>query len=185
MVTKDKRLPLNYRGISLLSVVSKLYSFVLNKRLLNYLESEDMLVDEQKGFRPDKSCEDHVYTACTVIRNRMLNKQSTFATFIDLQKAFDFVDRDALLYRLISNGIDGKFYNSIKAMFLDTASCVKLKGMLTSWFPVSSGVRQGDSISPTIFAFFINDLAEGLKRLHNGVNFNNHEICCLLYAFFL
>ena len=54
--------------------------------------------------------------------------------------------------------------------------------MLTSWFPVSSGVRQGDSISPTIFTFFINDLAEGLKRLHKGVNFNNHEICCLLYA---
>ena len=111
-------------------MVSKLYSSVLNKRLLNYLESEDMLVDEQNGFRPDRSCEDHVYTACTVIRNRMLNKQSTFATFIDLQKAFDFVDRDALLYRLISNGIDGKFYNSIKAMFLDTTSCVKLNGML-------------------------------------------------------
>ena len=54
--------------------------------------------------------------------------------------------------------------------------------MLTRWFPVSSGVRQGDSISPTIFAFFINDLGEGLKRLHKGVNFNNHEICCLLYA---
>ena len=121
-------------------MVSKLYSSVLNKRLLNYLESEDMLVDEQNGFRPDRSCEDHVYTACTVIRNRMLNKQSTFATFIDLQKAFDFVDRDALLYRLISNGIDGKFYNSIKAMFLDTTSCVKLNGTLTSWFPVSSGV---------------------------------------------
>ena len=181
-LTKDKRLPLNYRGISLLSVVSKLYSSVLNRRLLNYLESEDMLVDEQNGFRPDRSCEDHVYTACTVIRNRMLNKQSTFATFIDLQKAFDFVDRDALLYRLISNGIDGKFYNSIKAMFLNTTSCVKLNGTLNSWFPVSSGVRQGDSISPTIFAFFINDLAEGLKRLHKGVNFNNHEICCLLYA---
>ena len=99
-----------------------------------------MLVDEQNGFRPDRSFEDHVYTACTVIRNRMLNKQSTLATFIDLQKVFDFVDGDALLYRLISNGIDGKFYNSIKAMFLDTTSCVKLNGMLTSWFPVSSRV---------------------------------------------
>ena len=85
----------------------------------------------------------------------MLNKQSTFSTFIDLQKAFHFADRDALMYRFISKGIDGKFFNSIKAMFLDTTSCVKLNGMHTSWFPVSSGVQQGDSISPTIFTFFI------------------------------
>ena len=181
-LTKDKRIPLNYRGISLLSVVSKLYSSILNKRLLTYLDTENMLADEQNGFRPDRSCQDHVYTACTVIRNRLLSKKDTFATFIDLQKAFDFVDRDALLYRLLSGGIDGKFYNSIKSMFLDTTSCVKLNGMLTSWFPVSSGVRQGDSISPTIFAFFINDIAEGLKGLHRGVKLSNIEICCVLYA---
>ena len=179
--TKDNRIPLNYRGISLLSVVSKLYSSLLNKRLLSYLETENMLVDEQNGFRPKRSCEDHVYTACTVIRNRLLKKKSTFATFIDLQKAFDYVDRDALLYRLLSNGIDVRFYSSIKAMFSDTASCVKLNGMLSSWFPVSSGVRR-DSISPTIFAFFINDLAEGLKNLHKGVKLDNLEISCLLYA---
>ena len=137
-----------------------------------------MLVDEQNGFRSDRSCEDHVYTACIVVRNRLLNKKRTFATFLDIQKAFDFVDRDALLYRLLSSGIDGKFYNSLKAMFLDTTSCVKLNGMLTSWFPVSSGVWQGDSISPTTFAVFINDLAEGLKRLHKGIKLNNLD--CLI-----
>ena len=70
-------------------------------------------------------------------------------------------------------------------MFLDTTSGVKLNGMLTSWFPVSSGVRQEDSISPTIFAFFINDLAEGIKRLHKGIKLNNLEICCLLYAHYI
>ena len=58
--TKDKRIPLNYRGISLLSVVSKLYSAVLNNRLLIYLEDEHLLADEQNGFRRNRSCEDHV-----------------------------------------------------------------------------------------------------------------------------
>ena len=91
-LNKDKRIPLNYRGIHLLSVVSKLYSSILNERLLTYLDTENMLVDEQNGFRPNRSCQDHVYTACTVIQNRKKH------TFIDLQKAFDFVDRDALLY---------------------------------------------------------------------------------------
>ena len=58
-----------------------------------------------------------------------------------------------------------------KSMLSDTSACVKLNGMLTDWFPVSSGVRQGDSSSPTIFAFFINDLICGLN-----------DLCCLAYA---
>ena len=49
-----------------------------------------------------------MFSACTVIRDRLSEKKSTFGTFIDLQKAFDFVDRDALLYKLLLNKIDRK-----------------------------------------------------------------------------
>ena len=174
--TKDKRVPLNYRGISLLSIVGKLYSSVLNNRLLTYLENNRLLAEEQNGFRKQRSCEDHVFCACTLIRDRLKNKQDTFGAFTDFQKAFVFVNRDVLLYKLISNGIDGKFYKS------DTTSCVKLNGILTDWFPVLSGVRQGDSSSPTVFAFYINDLIEGLKALGKGIKFNDYTLCCLTYA---
>ena len=85
---------------------------------------------------------------CTLIRNRLPQKKDTFGVFIDFKKAFDYVDRNALLYKLLSSGINGKFYNSVKSMLSDTSACVKLNGMLTDWFPVSSGVRQGDSSSP-------------------------------------
>ena len=50
--SKDKRIPSNYRGISLIYVVSKLYSNVLNKRLMKYLENENSFAEEQNGFRP-------------------------------------------------------------------------------------------------------------------------------------
>ena len=63
-------------------------------------------------FRRKRSCEDHVYSACTLIRNRLISKKETFGVFIDFQKAFDFVNRNVLLYKLLSNGINGKFYNS-------------------------------------------------------------------------
>ena len=59
--TKDPRIPLNYRGISLLCAVRKLYSSVLNARLLPYLENNGLLVDEQNGFRSGRSCQDHVF----------------------------------------------------------------------------------------------------------------------------
>ena len=58
----------------------------------------------------------------------------------------------------------------------------EINGMLTDWFPVSSGVRQGDSSSPTIFAFFINDLICGLIDLNKGVAFGENKLCCLAYA---
>ena len=82
----------------------------------------------------------------------------------------------------LSNGINGKFYNSVKSMLSDTSACVKLNGMLTDWFPVSSGVRQGDSSSPTIFAFFVNDLICGVNYLNHDVTFCENKLCCLTYA---
>ena len=180
--TKDQRIPLNYRGNSLLSTVSKLYSSVLNNRLLPFLENNGLLVDEQNGFRSDRSCQDHVFSACTLIRDRLAQKKSTFATFIDLQKAFDYVDRDTFLYKLLLNKIDGKFYYFVKAMYTNMEASVKLNGSLSSWFPCASGVKQGDNLSPTLFALFINDLAEELKTLNCGITNDETHVCCLLYA---
>ncbi|XP_053391424.1 uncharacterized protein LOC128554201, partial [Mercenaria mercenaria] len=106
----DKRLPLNYRGVSLLSCISKLYSSFINKRISYYLEESDLLADEQNGFRRGRSCEDHVFTLSSLVRNH----DNLHTAFIDLKKAFDFVDRDMLLYKLLLNGIDGKVYNAVK-----------------------------------------------------------------------
>ena len=84
--TKDKRIPLNYRGISLLSVVSKLYSAVLNNILLNYLDGEHLLAEMQNGFRRNPSYEDHVYSACTLIRNRLLSKRMHLESLLTSKK---------------------------------------------------------------------------------------------------
>ena len=59
---KDPYTPLNYRGISLLSCVSKVYSSLINNRIQLYCNMTDMLVDEQNGFRSGRSCEEHIFT---------------------------------------------------------------------------------------------------------------------------
>ncbi|MCG8049516.1 MAG: hypothetical protein JAY66_28225, partial [Candidatus Thiodiazotropha taylori] len=74
--TTDKRLPMNYRGISLISCISKLYSSLINKRVSKYLEDNSILAEEQNGFRKTRSCEDHIFTLNSIIRN---NRQ-TFAS---------------------------------------------------------------------------------------------------------
>ena len=176
--TTDKRLPMNYRGISLLSCISKLYSNLINKRLSKYLDENDILAEEQNGFRKARSCEDHIFTLNSIIRN---NKE-TFATFIDLKKAFDFVDRDLLLYKLLLIHVDGKVYNTIKNMYSNTSACVRINGKLTNWFDCKSGVRQGCNLSPTLFSIFINDLVAEINSLNAGMNFENEQISMLLYA---
>ena len=80
-----------------------------------------------------------------------------------MEKAFDFFDCDLLLYRLLLYNVDGKFYTSIKALLQHTrVSCVKVNQCYTNWFMINSGVRQGDSLSPILFALYINGLADSI-----------------------
>ena len=86
----------------------------LNNRIQSFLEENSIIVDEQNGFRKDRSCLDHIFTLNSLIQNR----QSTFATFVDFRKAFDCVDRNLLQYKLQLNGIDGPMYNAIAGFTL-------------------------------------------------------------------
>ncbi|VDI27517.1 palmitoyltransferase ZDHHC13/17 [Mytilus galloprovincialis] len=182
----DPRIPLNYKGISLLSVIAKCYSSTLNNRVQQFLEDNGLIVDEQGGFRRDRSCEDHVFSLNCLI----LGRKSTFDTFEDLKKAFDYVDRNLLQYKLQLNGIDGNMYNAISSLYIDTESCVCVNDHRTNWFQYSNGIRQGDNLSPFIakgivyrlFALFVNDLATEIKDLETGIPCDNEKISLLLYA---
>ena len=178
----DPRLPLNYRGISLLSTVYKLYSSILNDRLMAHLEKRNLLVDEQNGFRKDRACIDHLYTLCTIVRTRLVKRKPTFACFIDFSKAFDLINRDLLWCRLLDYGVNGKFYKSVQSLYRAPVACVKINDACTDWFPTPLGVKQGDNLSPTLFAVYINDLAQSIKALNCGVQYGGHVVSTFLYA---
>ena len=67
-------------------------------------------------------------------------------------------------------------------MYIDTFSCLKIKNFLTEWFGVNSGVRQGDTLSSTLFAIYINSLAKEIKELGLGIDINGNKVLILLYA---
>ena len=180
---KNPYVPLNYRGISLISCVYKFYSSLLNIRITENNETNQLYVDEQNGFRKDRSCLDHIHTATTVISNRMANKQSTFAAFVDMKKAFDWVDRDLLFFKMYTQfNLGGKVYNAVKSLYSGPLSCVKINNYNTDWFSISSGVKQGDSLSPTLFAMYLNDLAVEIKDLNCGINIDGFNLSILMYA---
>ena len=180
--TSDPRLPLMYRGISLLSTVSKLYSGILNNRLSKFSEENNLFVEEQNGFRKKRSCEEHIYTLSSLIRKRKGSGLSTYVAFIDIEKAFDKVDRKLLLYKLLKLNVNGKFYHSIKNMYSNNQYTIGINKLFTPWFEANMGIRQGDCLSSTLFALFINDLAIEIKKLNKGIDINGYELCLLLFA---
>ena len=131
---------------------------MLNNRINSYTDMIGIMAEEQNGFRMGRSCEDHIFTVSTIIKNKLSSSKCTFTCFIDMQKAFDSVDRDLLFHKLISYNITGKIFWAIKSMYVNIQSCLQLNEIFTDWFSVLNGVKQGDNLSPTLFALFINDL---------------------------
>ena len=89
-------IPSNYRGISLLPVVAKIYSACISNRLSDYLEDNDMLCNEQNGLYPRHLCVDHIFSLHNICKVRKNLKSEPILTFIDFRKAFDCVHYDFL-----------------------------------------------------------------------------------------
>ena len=166
---KNPRDPFQNRCIMIMCCVAKVYSKILNIRLQKYLESNKILVDEQNGFRACRSCIDHLFVLCTVLRNRKLSGKDTFLCYIDYKKAFDSVERHLLLYKLSQVGINGNMYRAISSLYSNPRSRVILNEHETEYFDCPVGVKQGDCLSPTLFAIFINDLATEIRNSNIGV----------------
>lgn len=160
----DINCPDNYRGISLLNVSGKLYSYILNKRLTKWIEDEHVINEAQAGFRRNYSTVDHIFTLLSIVQKQLRNHRKLYVAFIDFKKAFDLVDRNKLWSVLKKNGIGGRMYQAIKSMYAVVKAKVKVGGDLTDSFMCPRGLKQGEICSPVLFSLFINELAEEIIK---------------------
>ncbi len=82
----------------------------------------------------------------------------------------------------MSIGISGKILECIKCIYEDGKASVNVNGHITNWFSIEFGVKQGDTLSPTLFGLFINDLVSALKAITKGIDLETLVVQCLLYA---
>lgn len=181
----DKFNPNNYRGICVSSNLGKIFCSILNNRITQFLIEHDVLSKNQIGFLPNHRTSDHIFTLHTLIDKHVTqNKHKIFTCFVDFHKAFDSIWHTGLFYKLIENGVGGRTYDVIKSMYSQSKCAVKIEKLRTDFFPQSRGVRQGCSLSPTLFNLYINELAEKLNQSSNipGLSLGDTEVKCLLYA---
>ncbi len=102
-----------------------------------------------------------------------MKKRELFCLFIDYEKAFDKVWREGLWYKLVKENIKGKILNVIRNMYDNIKSCVMLNQDLSDTFVCNVGVRQGENLSPLLFAFYVNDIESHL--LGNNCDYVNFD----------
>ena len=179
----DSRLdPSNYRPITLLSVVGKLFGIVVNDRLSRFSEMSGTMVDEQGGFRPRRGTPDQVFILREVLASRKERDLPTYATYIDVRKAYDTVWREDAYTRIFDSGVQGKLWRQLQAMHSGLSRRVLHPLGLTEWFDVERGVAQGAVESPWVYANFIDGLARELKRQGFGIMIAGRRLPILLYA---
>ena len=176
--------PNNYRGIALTSSLAKFFSRILHNRLYNFLQDNNILAVEQIGFRKKSRTADHVFSLKTIIDKMFKKKKYLYACFIDFRKAFDVVNRRALLYKFRKYyGIDGLFFNIVENMYSDVFFSVKLHDKVAPLFKTSTGVKQGCVLSPTFFSLYINDLVNNFDDTCSPITLKSgKKLSCLMYA---
>ena len=183
----NKSEPNNYRGISLLSSIGKIFTKLLNKRLVKWADDNNKLSDEQAGFRKGKSTIDQIFIFQSIISKYLSKKRGRFYTvYIDFSKAFDSVPHLQLIYHLIKSGVHGKLICVIRNMYSKLSSCVQsYNGSISEHFTCSVGTRQGCMISPLLFILYIDELVkQAYKKNCKGIYIDEHHtnISMLLYA---
>ena len=180
--TGDARNPLHYRGISLAPACYKLYCGVLNSRLEAWVDENNLLCDEQNGFRKSRSTLDHLSTLTSIIETRKANKTDTYVAFIDFSKAYDSIPRNNLWAKLKQKGLCGRLYNALISLYKTVKSCVRINGLTTDFFDVNCGLKQGCLLSPLLFNLYIDDLVRDMNLLNIGIDIDDEKLCILLYA---
>ena len=182
----DPDMPNNYRGVSLLCIVSKCYTTVLRNRLTKWMDEHEKIIENQAGFRKGYSTIDHIYTLTAIIE-KCLNKKGSklYVAFVDLKRAFDSVNRASLFAALVRAGLSGPFLNAIKAMYRSVVSCIRVNGDVSEFFNCPSGVKQGCILSPALFSLFVNEIAVELETVgKHGIQLQPGlvELFLLLFA---
>ena len=163
----------NYRGISLTQVASKVYNRLLLNRIRPVIDK--VLSPNQNGFRPERSTATHILALRRLVEEVNNHKKEAVIVFIDFKKAFDSIDRNIMFQILEAYGIPREIINSIKIMYTNTSATVITPEGLTDFFPINTGVLQGDPLAPFLFIICLDFALRKAINLSDGITLKSRR----------
>ena len=157
----------NYRPISLLPTISKIFERVMFTQLYSYLNANNLLSEQQYGFRSQHSTELACVKLVDYITTEMDNIKkikTPTAIFLDLSKAFDTLNFNILLNKLQYYGIDGISLSLIRSYLTDRFQYVQFENSESDLLEIKTGIPQGSILGPLFFSIMINDLVNSSNK---------------------
>jgi hypothetical protein len=168
----------NYRPISLLSCVSKIFERIIFKHMYNHFRNNFILSDFQSGFLPGRSTTTQLIDVYHALCQAVDKEKEVRVVFLDIKKAFDKVWHKGLLYKLNQAGISGELLLWLKSYLSEREQRVVLNGQFSEWGRISAGVPQGSVLGPLLFLLYINDLVHEVR--HCNIRFFADDTCLFI-----
>ena len=167
----------DFRGISISPVISKLFEMAVLDRYSDYFKTSD----HQFGFKKHLGCTDAIYSVRNVIEKFVSNGSTVNVCTLDLSKAFDRMNHYALLIKLMDRKLPIQLLIIFELWFSISITCVKWNGHVSHFFNLIVGVRQGGVLSPLFFAIFIDQLVDRVKSVNAGCYLSS--VCCSIFIY--
>ena len=172
-----------YRCITLLSHIGKLFTRILNNRLTTWAENYHVYIEAQAGFRKEMGTMDNIFVIKGIINHMLNSNKQLFVAWVDYKKAYGFVVRENMWYKLVKYEVRGNILNSIKSMYEHGKSRVKFDNQPSESYASTLGLAQGECLSSFLFSFYINDIEETLSSQgFKGIDLGMVKMYSLLYA---
>ena len=166
---KSKKIVNNYRPISIIPFISKLFEKIMKKRAIDFITRHDLLFNRQFGFRRGCSTTDAILHYVDDCATSLDNRLYTISIFLDFSKAFDTVNKDIMLRKLDRLGFRGVSNRFFESYLTDRRMYVSVNGGDSTTRTTNIGLPQGSVSAPWLFGLYINDLhrtSTKLKFIH-------------------
>lgn len=153
----------DFRPVNSMPVYEKILEYQVKNQLLKYINENDILIKEQSGYRQDHSCETALNYLIADWKMLLDENKNVVCVFIDFQRAFETIDRDKLLRKLMAYGIVDKEIEWFRSYLSDRKQRVKFQNTMSEEVSVNLGVPQGSILGALLFILYINNISAIFK----------------------